>query len=193
MRNQQVLLDLRKFQAAQEQHDQLAHRDILSLPVPKRLTHFTLHFSKYVGLLAKALAVQDAKPLVARVITDSFVIVLASANALSLDLGASMDSQQADKGPMPTDFLRLVLRFADLTGGMAKACEALDHLEDYPFRSSLERATRSLVPTIVAMANSHGIDLSQTVTERWRAVEQKGLARRMLEPAVPEPRLYAAA
>src|SRR5438067_1321862 len=137
MKNQSLTSNLRKLQAAQYRHDQAAHMDIAGLAVPQRVTHFTLHFSKYVGQLAHATRKTD-DPLIQKVVTDSFVIALAAANAMNVDLQRRIEEglYRSDLTELDSDgegtLDAVLLRYAEVVGKMAKACEALDHMEDYP-------------------------------------------------------------
>lgn len=144
------------------------------MPVLRRLTHFTLHFSKYVGSLAKAYRERD-NVLKHRVITDSFIIALAAANAMNVDLERQITSGVAkiDAGGGIRSCESLVMLYAEVVGEMAKACEALDHLEDYPYRSVLERSVVLVTQIIVRLAALEEIDLSATTVERWKSVEHK--------------------
>src|SRR5262245_48608359 len=73
------------LQWAQHRHDEAYHRDISILPVATRLKHFALHFAKYVGALVDAKRRRDDAAF-CRVLTDTFIISLASANAVALKL-----------------------------------------------------------------------------------------------------------
>jgi hypothetical protein len=183
MRNQSLIPNLRRLQAAQYKHDQAAHQDIAGLPVPDRVTHFTLHFAKYVGQLAGARRRRDDQ-LTAKVVTDSFVIALAAANAMNVDLqhrikeGKYSEELTALELDRELTFDSLVLKYAEVVGQMSKACEALDHMEDFPVRSTQERGVVLLLSVIRGLADLEGIDLSLAAKARWRQIEQKPLAGR---------------
>lgn len=172
MRNQSLAWELRTLQVAQYRHDQTAHQDILALPLQRRLTHFTLHFAKYVGGLARAHRHGD-RDLKRRVVTDSLVIALAMANAMDVDLQGCLESDLSSTTDESSSFEHILLRYAEVVGEMSKACEALDHLEDYPFRAVLERDVSLLVPLIIQLAALDEFDLGSAVRERWSTLERK--------------------
>jgi hypothetical protein len=181
MRNQSLLSNLRKLQVSQFRHDQVAHQDIAGLPVPRRVTHFTLHFSKYVGALARALREGDDRET-RRVITDSFIIALASANAMNVDLKRRIEegTLTADIATLNLDHTKdantVLMRYAEVVGEMCKASEALDHMEDFPSRKVQERGVVLVLVIVRRLADLMGMDLSALAKERWTAIEQKPMA-----------------
>jgi hypothetical protein len=183
MRYQSLVSNLRKLQRAQHRHDQVAHQDIAGRSVPKRVTHFTLHFSKYVGGLAKAIRKSDEQQL-RRLITDTFVITLAAANAMNVDLQrriAEAESRQAlDALALDSqrDLSGVVLRYAEVVGEMSKACEALDHMEDFPSRKTQEKGVVLLLSIVCRLAELAGMDLAVATKERWKSIEQKPVVTR---------------
>src|SRR5882757_6800749 len=82
---------LRQLQQDQHTHDRRNHSDIWSLHKAERLKHYGLHFSKYVGRLARGAAEPKS---VTRTITDTFLINLSAANTLCQDLGPEVFSVQ---------------------------------------------------------------------------------------------------
>src|SRR4051812_4652826 len=95
MSTKSVLFRLEELQKAQHLHDVAAHQDIMHLIVPKRLRHFTLHFAKYQGAISKALRTSDRRALT-RALTDSLIIILASANALNIKLWERVATSESD-------------------------------------------------------------------------------------------------
>src|SRR5438270_1487214 len=91
-RAEDVLLPLQRLQ---QRHDEVAHRDILSFDLYKRLKHMVLHFYKYAG---RAEALREGGDLAAlgRTLLDAFIICMASANALNLSLGRTIDVHAED-------------------------------------------------------------------------------------------------
>jgi hypothetical protein len=69
----------------------------------------------------------------------------------------------------------LIKAFVVETGKMAKACEALDHLEKYDYRAVLEESTVKLTGEILNFAAGQRIDLRTAVEARWREVEQRSI------------------
>src|SRR5665213_2525490 len=148
---------LLELQRGQFNHDEVAHRDIHSLLVPQRLTHFTLHFAKYHGRLVYASRTGDQK-LIHRVLTDSLIIALAAANAMNLSLQQHfvLNPSVSPKGQSGRELnevrRNLLFEFAEIVGNMAKSCEVLDHLESYPSRETLEKSTIQIVDLIYRLA-----------------------------------------
>lgn len=170
-RNATFASQLKQLQIEQYRHDNKAHQDILGLPVPRRLAHFTLHFAKYVGSLSTALRDQNAE-LQVRIVTDSLIIALAAANAMNVDLERKIEPSYPSGS---TDVNSLLWSYAEIVGEMAKACEATDHMEDYPSRAVMERNVARLIPLIRDFAGAINLDLTKAVKERWRILEQKSV------------------
>jgi len=168
--------DLDWFQGEQLRHDALAHADIACLPMRRQLVHFILHLSKYQGRLLKALRSEDAES-VQRLITDSFIILLATANAL----GKSPKLVGAGR-PTSLSHLRsseaLMCAYVEVVGEMSKACEAFDDNDDYPSHSMLDTCLGTLLRIVIALANAQGVSLLETVPYRWSRVERRATAHR---------------
>lgn len=164
--------DLRQLQIAQYRHDEVAHRDIAWLPVPQRLTHFTLHFAKYAGALVRANRAHDEVEG-KRVLADAFAIVLAMANTLQIDLRARTQAEPRDENLSNYDVRDLLLCLCEAIGPMAKACEAIDHLENFPSRSTLDHGVLRVLEVISALAEKEGVSLPDAVTARWALAEKK--------------------
>jgi len=175
------------LQWAQLRHDQFYHSDILVLPIGQRVKHFALHMAKYVGHIAEVVENDDDNLLEATLI-DAFIICLACANALQLNLGEVLSSrsrplarnlqslgrQLADGLKVPNSDTGWLLRtMARCVGRLAKACESLDHIEDYPFRATMLDSTRSLVEVILAAACLRGIAVTEKAATRIQSMEAK--------------------
>ena len=175
----QTLLDL---QRAQLRHDEAYHQDILVLDTARRVKHMTLHNAKYSGRFIAAEEDGDAQ-LFAATLTDAFVIALATANIFAqnlsktlpedktdslglVELGQGLANQEAPTG----SFSR---RDAGIAGEMAKACESLDHLEDYPFRSRLLKANAELTQILIREAAIRQIDITASYKARIMDVESR--------------------
>jgi hypothetical protein len=180
---------LRSLQLAQLKHDERYHKDIALLPVGERMKHFALHMAKYVGHIAEAMENGD-DDLLQRTLVDAFIISLASANTLQLDLGKALSShcdsstknleklgvQLAMTLKRPNGDANWLLRtMGRHTGRLAKACESLDHVEDYPFRATMLDSTRELFKVVLVGASLRGIDLLEEAAERIQSIEAKYL------------------
>jgi hypothetical protein len=177
------------LQWAQLRHDQFYHSDIVLLPVGQRMKHFALHMAKYVGHIAEALESGD-DALLQRTLVDAFIISLASANTLQLDLGKAFSSR-CDSSISTLEDLAVKLAttlkrakgdaswllrtMAQYTGHLSKACESLDHIEDYPFRRTMLDSARDLFEVVLVEASLRGIDLLEKAAGRIQSIEGKHL------------------
>jgi hypothetical protein len=153
--------ELQALQAEQFEHDEKFHREIARLSVQDRLRHMTLHFSKYVGRLLQA---QESDQ---KVIVDTFIIALSSANILGVHLSPDVVTR-----PSLTrqDF---VTRLGVATGQMSAACEKLDHLEDFPFRLTLHDGVVDIAAAVMSYAFVQKLDLPKLVRKRLTSVRGK--------------------
>jgi len=168
--------DLDWLQGEQFRHDALAHADIVALPMRRQLIHFILHLSKYQGRLLKAVRSADGEAI-QRLITDSFIILLATANAL----GKSPRIVAAGR-PTSISHLRsseaLVLAYVEVVAEMSKACAAFDDSDSYPSHTMLDTCLGTLCRIVIALANVNQVPLVETVPHRWSRVERRALAHR---------------
>ncbi|WP_232493620.1 hypothetical protein [Novosphingobium kaempferiae] len=149
-------------------HDENFHREISRLTVKERLTHMTLHFAKYSGYLAN-----DPDDLrLRRTITDLFVIGLSTLNGLNVrahplvtEIGQIEDTSRS----------ALARRVAILAGEMASACERLDHLEEFPYRQTLQGAAATMVALALSAAEARQWSMPLLVKERLQRVKEKSI------------------
>lgn len=190
MSNSNGLLELQK---RQQEHDKGHHRDIYSLSYPGRMNHYVLHFSKYVGRLAQDYTDDDMqREQIQKTLADSFIVALASANTLNLDLQNQLEqmfgleadtvsewSEQLDpaESSMNLDEVQdwLFNRMAIPAGRMANAMESLDHMESMPFRDLLEEETVEIVSDILIAAENIEVDLPELLDERWNKIEEESI------------------
>jgi hypothetical protein len=161
---------LRRLQADQFEHDKKSHSDILCLPVGDRVRHMVLHFAKYVGRLAVEPSLDKAN--LNRTLVDIFIISLSSANALNVNLAEGANAHGRASKPVTGDVRDFFLRFAVITGGMAKACEALDHVEAFNSRLELERGVREACWLCIQAAKSLKLDLATATKAKWKAIDK---------------------
>ena len=107
MSTSSTILDLQWTQLA---HDERYHKDVVILPLGERIKHMALHMAKYAGYLAEDERSEPQR--VTRVLTDAFIITLATANTLNQDLGRDLDDLATDSA----DLSRLDLQGVDLAG-----------------------------------------------------------------------------
>ncbi len=180
--------DFLKLQWAQLKHDEAYHKDVVIMPLAERIKHMALHNAKYTAYFFDAADTGDDARL-ARVLTDAFIIVLASANTLNQDIGLDLGDAAEDLASLQTlgsdlvkdlkrnsaDPLWLVRVFARHTGQLAKICESWDHLESVPFRDEMKRCNIDLLKVVLAEASARGFDLAGSYKSRIREVETRSI------------------
>ena len=183
-----VQAQLLALQWRQYQHDSAYHADILHLSLARRLAHMTLHHAKYTGHFL--CAEEEDEDQFRTVLTDAFVIVMATANALNQNLGQALEvagfsdeKTLLDAGrhiaaalshdPGPGSWIGR--RFAYHTAQLAKACESLDHIETYDFRPVMEEANHGLLLATLAEASVREIDLEESYTARISDISQRSI------------------
>ena len=124
--------EIHALQLDQRMHDDLYHPDISRLDLSRRIAHLTLHLSKYCGDLAVAMPAENSAA-VHKALVDCAIISLSAATAVNVELGVQRSSD-CD----PVSHLGFLMRLVARVGRIAKAAEALDHVEDYPFRKVWE-------------------------------------------------------
>ena len=181
-----------QLQSRQKRHDEGYHPDILALGIPQRLKHMTLHHAKYAGRFLAATEDGEAK-LFSRTLTDAFIISLSTANSLVQDLTRNLPPVDKDKAslqdlgitlaaksPNSGSFVRV---YATHTSAMAKACESLDHLEDYPFRKTLTESNEGIFCALLKEAAVRQIDIEAAYTNRIEEVEAGSPCTRLADPS----------
>lgn len=178
-----ILLQLQRVQRA---HDELAHRDILSFSLHKRLKHMVLHFYKYAGKIETSRITGDTVAMRATLL-DAFIICMASANSMNLSLGktllATPDAQDLDglaqvlgrKFRAPDLFSQAVSRFVVIGGKMAKALESEDHMEVGNPRAEMNALLPEMTETVLGLLGHLGKGLDADVRQRLISVEQKSI------------------
>jgi hypothetical protein len=166
--NELVLL-----QIEQEHHDKLAHQEILDLPVDRRVTHMALHFAKYAGRLV---GLQPSKTgQIERFIVDTAIICLCSANAIRMDLNQALLSSNepastVEPATVPAWFgLQITVHNAEI----AKACEAIDHREEFPYDDVWRTGIAGILRASLVAASAMQIDLVGAIRARWAGIEKR--------------------
>jgi hypothetical protein len=182
-----VLLPLQHLQLV---HDRLAHADILSFNLHKRLKHMVLHFFKYAGRMEEARQAKD-RELLRSTLVDALIICMASANGLNVSLGQHIEASArikhlddlardiAGKFPGADPFDLAIQQFLLLGGRMAKAVESLDHTEPGDFRKDLDTLVPALAEVTLAVLGMLGPDIEVAVKRRFQKVEAKGIFSRL--------------
>lgn len=161
-----------ELQVKQIKHDLYAHRDLFHALLPKKMTHYTLHFAKYQGQLMEAMDT-DSKEAFEKALVDSLIITIASANAMNLDLDKALKNINVEPLSSPFDALK---KYISTVSKMAKACEVLDHLESYASKDILEKAVYDLFSTIDFLSSSMTSDIVYEVEKRWETIESNNFA-----------------
>jgi hypothetical protein len=176
-----------RLQWRQQVHDDRYHRDILLLAVGQRMKHFALHLAKYAGQLVDSIDEDDSSTQ-NRLMVDSFIITLAAANTLNINLAQSSRTPPVDNKYdlrsaghffageleyLADDKYWFVKQLIRSAGRMAKACESLDHTERFPSREALEAAVIDVYKLVLAYASMMRSDLEDDFLFRIKSVEAK--------------------
>lgn len=182
------MLPLQKMQQA---HDEVAHRDILSFDLYKRLKHMVLHFYKYAGRIEVARSTGDLHQL-RHTLIDTFIICMASANAMNLSLGERISeiaesndldalARELGKKLQSMDLFAESVRVLVILGGqMAKAIESADHMERGDPRAVMESLVVQLTVAVLAILGHLSGPLEKDVRTRLHGVELKSIFLRPL-------------
>ena len=156
-------IDWAAVQFAQFEHDEKYHREISRLPMQSRLRHMALHFAKYAGRLHEGLNDATFK----RTAIDALIIAISCANILNIDLSArELDGGQLSRA----DFARGLTVAA---GRMAAACERLDHLEDFPFRTAIAGEVIAVLQACLCLFAAEGWGATKEMEERLANIKAK--------------------
>jgi hypothetical protein len=189
------MLPLLDLQWTQLSHDERYHKDVVILPLGERVKHMALHMAKYVGYVAEIEG--DDHERIARILTDAFIITLATANTLNQDLARDLDApaggfdltgtgQQLARDLRTTNDVSGLLRaFARHAGALAKACESLDHMERFPFRDAMRESNLELFKLVIAAAATWSLDLGTLYAARLRVIEERSIFDDRLRAASP--------
>jgi hypothetical protein len=176
-----------ELQLEQLRHDETFHKDVVILPLAERVKHMALHNGKYIAYFFEA---PDAERFAA-VLTDAFIITLATANTLNQDLGKALAEDWATISgladvpfPEPAGQDAFIKAYAIAAGLLAKACESWDHLEMAPFNSMMRESNLSLFRLVVGHAAALKLDIVGSYRTRLRFIEQRSIFHRSLANGV---------
>ncbi|HGW5536615.1 hypothetical protein IPC451_02060 [Pseudomonas aeruginosa] len=180
---ERILLPLQRLQ---HEHDKIAHQDILSFSLHKRLKHMVLHFYKYAGKIQIAWEDNDLQTF-RKSLIDSFIICMASANAMNLSLGKVMPAELVasdldglaaaiSEGLSVQDLYASSIRdFLIIGGKMAKALESADHMEDGNPRGEMRVLLPDLTISVLGHLGKLDGELEEEIRSRLLSVEQKSI------------------
>lgn len=184
--NGSKILDL---QYKQLRHDQIYHQDIFVLSTHHKMQHFTLHLNKYGPAMLGADMAGDYGT-VRKKLVDAVIILMSCANAFNMSLEQisqeGMPAQaSAGLGEMtrsPIGFSasathELVCQFIVHAGQMCKAVEALDHIERFNSRESLESSVKALwfisLQALGVSSSTGVVDVEAALRDRLLPLEQR--------------------
>ncbi|MEQ7871612.1 hypothetical protein V6R97_13245 [Chromohalobacter salexigens] len=153
------MMDVKRLQSQQYQHDMRNHFDILSLSRADRLKHYGLHFSKYAGRLARG---ECEKIPVSQTAVDVLLVCLSSANALNQKLEFLPCSEKAE-----------VVNFTDYAGRFADACEKIDHLES--FRDIALEANQLIFGWVLKYYQEDSASISESLAKRREELSDRAV------------------
>jgi len=174
------------LQLRQLEHDEKYHKDVVILPLAERIKHMTLHYAKYVAYFIEAIDQNDSLRM-SGILTDTFIISLATANTLNQSIGVnykdtkSMDLQHlgsifsSELGIKSEDDFGFVKAFARETGLLAKTCESWDHLESVSFRDLMLQSNLAIFKIVVAEAAICELNLLELYNTRLRVIETRSI------------------
>lgn len=169
--------ELYRLQSRQREHDERHHTDIFGGDPKRRMTHYELHYAKYVGRMAELLKKDDAALIAGleKILTDTFIITLAASDALNIEFNgaaeqaASAPPQQSKKGAAEEFFYDLAI----YQGGIAKALDSYDHLENFACSEQLRSCTKDIMRVVLVAANRIGMNLEPATFTRWTEIAAK--------------------
>lgn len=152
-----------EMQKEQFEHDKRNHSDIICLHKNDRLKHYGLHFSKYVGRLARG---SDEVISVERTLVDCALVSLSAANTLHQNFGEI----EVTHGALEHEF-SATLALADAAGRFADACEKIDHMEE--FIRIAKNANTDIFRWVIQQVKSRQITLNIEISKRRRALASR--------------------
>lgn len=186
-------VDLIDLQKRQHNHDKEHHQDIFNTSYPDRMNHYVLHFSKYVGRLSKHSSNgEDLTEHLEKTLADSFIVALAAANTLNLDIYQQIQQRHGINGKTPETVAEelnqldgidrtgeiqewLFKELAMPTGEMANAMESLDHMEPMAVRQTLEEGTMDVIEDLLIASDLMNISLGSLLEDRWNEIEEESI------------------
>jgi len=161
------------YQRRLMKHDGVYHPEIVALGVSRRMNHIALHLIKYLGSLA---SLPISAPENKKALIDSFIMIVSASNLLGIPLAKDLEIDAANE--TNEIFINVYIQ---LLAELAKACEATDHQEDYPIRSTWNKNIRKFFLLIVQEASSRNISILEDASYRLASVERKNSLDHILQ------------
>ena len=168
-------MNVSRLQSRQREHDERFHPDIYAGPQAERLAHYAFHGMKYTGRIASIIREKPDQHVskLQQTVADAFIITLATANALNLDLHPLDMPDLPQSMALPEDVARsLLISYAIYQGRIAKALDARDHVESFPIGQELRDSTKEVAHELTQAAHHLRMNLEQAVFERWHSIER---------------------
>lgn len=175
-----------ELQTMQFNHDVKAHRDLLSFDIYSKIKHMTLHFSKYAGKI-QASIIENNKIIIEKSLIDTFIICMATANALNKNLGTFLESPSKISYESIEDYLNKIedkksveeflICLVINTGNLAKAIESTDHMEFGNPRKDIENALGEIFVNTVKTISFLKIEIFKEIIERFNFIENKQIIK----------------
>jgi hypothetical protein len=184
-----LLNQLEEIQWKQLRHDENYHKEIWLLTVQQRITHMTLHLSKYGSKLIRAAFSQEISTIQKNAV-DALIIVFSSANIFNAIIPRFALSERELSEENITSLAAhsfhtykfknlpqqvfLALEVSDCTGRLCKVVESLDHLETLNYREDILKNLALLFKALLALCHStNASDITKLIEDRLYQVEQK--------------------
>ena len=173
-----------ELQCEQRNHDQRNHIDIYTLPLFDKMNHYLLHFTKYAARLVLKRSEEETLNELKRTYIDAFLISLAAANALNLDLDIELrkrfkkvpgnidgfvNSNNKMSSKELREYSKNILIIA--SGSMADTMEKRDHLDDKDSKSILQDNILKIIQMLLYGSHQIGLDLVEATLNRRRIIE----------------------
>ena len=183
---------LTRLQIQQREHDEKYPVEITHLSNHHKICHMALHYCKYGGQLYEELQ-RGNKVLSERAITlvtDSLIITLACANMFNLRLADTLDSNENYSFYSLTEYCRDLARqliptftscdfiqgeYIMIAGRIAKACEAIDHLEALSYCETLSVHIVSMAKLLLSINGFYDLPTAHLIEERRASVQQRNI------------------
>lgn len=185
--------ELKELQEYQLQHDKDHHRDIFTLPYLDRMDHYVLHFSKYVGRLSPGYdSPLGRRANIEKTLADAFIVVLAAANTLNLDLheelasAYGLDVNEVDEWTheLSAEYDHvtdkevqdwLFKHLATPAGHMSNVMESFDHMERGLDFKELDNGVVEIAGVLLTAAGLLEVQLSEITRVRWNEIEEESV------------------
>ena len=155
--------DALSLQWKQLEHDKFYHADVMALSTAGKLRHMTLHFAKYYGSLLTTLNEPEQYN---KILVDSFIICLASANILNISLSQELSD---------LDTKHFMFDYATTVGRLAKSYESIDHLEAYDFRNNFKKDIVNMFFIVIKELAEKNINIKEAYRKRMSEIESKNI------------------